>query len=606
MSSKEYWKECRLHRDLAERTKPPPRPTRDADLPFTRRSPVRWFSPNVLAKAGLRVVESLAFGAYLDKRELQAAIPVPTPLRSHADRSELWIDYLADTGDGFAATYTIAWLVAQPELRVRGLDRPLPRASVLVMGGDEVYPLGSATEYADRLVGPYSAALPWTEEPHPDLFALPGNHDWYDGLTGFMRIFCQGKWVGGWKTSQERSYFAVALPHRWWLWGVDIQFDAYIDEPQLRFFEEQAAQLRPGDRIILCTSRPSWIHAAFAPFGYRNLIYIERTFIRPRGARLMLSLSGDSHHYAHYYEDSQDGAHKITAGGGGAFLHPTHDLPEELSIQLDPDDPSEVPQRYRRGLCFPAADASRRLALRAFGLPLVNPSFMLVTAALHALFLWISQPGLRALRARLGHPLAEVPSGLIFRTLATGLFSSPLSLLLILALVAVLVGFAKPPERWRRGRWRILVKSAMGLIHAALQLLAVLIVALVSIRLVSQVATGHWFISWLIVMVFVLGGIVGGVVMGLYLVLCTLLPGLETHGDETFSSMRLTSYKNFLRLRIGPDGVLRVYPIGLRRVPQRWRLDPAAKGDCAPWFAPEDDQPDPCLLEEPIVIDGRV
>ena len=85
--------------------------------------------------------------------------------------------------------------------------------------------------------------MPHSDDP-PALFAVPGNHDWYDGLTAFLRFFCQGGWVGGWKTEQRRSYFAVKLPQRWWLLGIDIQFDTYIDAPQIDYFRTVAAAHR--------------------------------------------------------------------------------------------------------------------------------------------------------------------------------------------------------------------------------------------------------------------------------------------------------------------------------------------------------------------------
>src|SRR5690606_31088333 len=119
----------------------------------------------------------------------------------------LWIDYVADTGDGFDATYAVASQVAARELHVDGVPTPLPRAQILVLGGDQVYPAASTESYEDRLAGPWRAALPWTVRDHPALFAIPGNHDWYDGLTGFLRLFGQGRWIGGWRTSQGRSYF---------------------------------------------------------------------------------------------------------------------------------------------------------------------------------------------------------------------------------------------------------------------------------------------------------------------------------------------------------------------------------------------------------------
>ena len=94
------------------------------------------------------------------------------------------------------------------------------------------------------------------------LLAIPGNHDWYDGLTNFVRIFCQDGFVGGWKTRQRRSYFAARLPHGWWLWGVDIQFDTYIDKPQLDYFRAAGAGMKAGDRVILATGKPSWMKVA--------------------------------------------------------------------------------------------------------------------------------------------------------------------------------------------------------------------------------------------------------------------------------------------------------------------------------------------------------
>src|SRR5206468_3644310 len=105
------------------------------------------------------------------------------------------------------------------------------------------------------------------------------------------------------------------------------------------YFRDLAAEeVRPGDRLILCTAKPSWVHAGMIGdesytaglTAQRNLEYFERTVIDPSGARALLTLSGDLHHYARYA--NQDGARmKITAGGGGAYLYPTHGLPQRIS-----------------------------------------------------------------------------------------------------------------------------------------------------------------------------------------------------------------------------------------------------------------------------------
>ena len=74
-----------------------------------------------------------------------------------------------------------------------------------------------------------------------ETIALPGNHDWYDSLVAFQKLFFthifNGRtFAGGWRTRQKRSYFALKLPHKWWLVGVDLQLSHNIDVPQLRYF----------------------------------------------------------------------------------------------------------------------------------------------------------------------------------------------------------------------------------------------------------------------------------------------------------------------------------------------------------------------------------
>ena len=152
-----------------------------------------WLSPVLLSGTAVRVVLADLFGAYLDKRELQDALPSRILREAQGfagelndeewpDGGELWLDYAADTGDGFNATYSVAYLLAQPSLSVDGHE--LPRGEVLVLGGDQVYPTASGQQYEDRFKGPFRAALPEppVEGPQPRMYAVPGNHDWYDGL----------------------------------------------------------------------------------------------------------------------------------------------------------------------------------------------------------------------------------------------------------------------------------------------------------------------------------------------------------------------------------------------------------------------------------------
>ena len=47
--------------------------------------------------------------------------------------------------------------------------------------------------------------------PHPTRLALPRNHEWYHRHTAILRLFARRKdgHIGGWRTQQRRSYFAV-------------------------------------------------------------------------------------------------------------------------------------------------------------------------------------------------------------------------------------------------------------------------------------------------------------------------------------------------------------------------------------------------------------
>ena len=186
------------------------------------------------------------------------------PIQRLADKVSSY--FVADTGDGWDSTYSVAYQVGQPQLDLPGIDGPIPRGDVLVFGGDQVYPVANRQSYRERLVEPYEAALPETNPPNPHVFAVPGNHDWYDSLVSFTRLFCSRRWFGGWKTRQSRSYFALKLPHRWWLVGVDVQLDSDIDIPQVKFFKRIARRMGEGDRII-CV-QPS--RTGFSPRYTRN------------------------------------------------------------------------------------------------------------------------------------------------------------------------------------------------------------------------------------------------------------------------------------------------------------------------------------------------
>jgi hypothetical protein len=77
-----------------------------------------------------------------------------------------------------------------------------------IFGGDEAYPHAGRDEYTIKVRKPYSFASPDVagRDPVP-LLAVPGNHDWYDGLVTFLAVFCREKAtpIGSWRALQRRS-----------------------------------------------------------------------------------------------------------------------------------------------------------------------------------------------------------------------------------------------------------------------------------------------------------------------------------------------------------------------------------------------------------------
>jgi hypothetical protein len=558
-------------------------------LGFTPRRAVPWLSPVLLSGTAVRVVLADLFGAYLDKRELQDALPTRI-LRESAgfagevndedwpDGGELWVDYAADTGDGFNATYSVAYLLAQPSLNVDGHE--LPRGEVLVLGGDQVYPTASGQQYEDRFKGPFRAALPEKplDGPQPRMYAVPGNHDWYDGLTAFLRLFVRGNEgaVGGWRTRQSRSYFAIELPHRWWLLGIDVQAGAYIDDPQLRYFTAAAARMGPGDRVIICPPSPSWVEATDDRNAYDSLDYFVRTVIAPTGAEVRLMISGDLHHYARYSRPEQE---LITWGGGGAYLFPTHELPEEISVPpvrslVRNASPSRV---FKLGQTFPTKAQSRGLSLGVFWrLPWRNPVFLGLLGLLQTLTMLAFINAADRVVSGVEQRLVTVPAALM---------------VVIDVLSACLLAMPRSAGQRRPRHW------LLGVLHGA--------------AFVGLAALGTW--AWLnlpfagspwpvplllaVVIYFPLSAVAAGELFALYLLVAAKF---DVNVNELFAGQGITGYKGFLRLHFTADGGLTIYPIGARRTGRGWYARPADAPD-ASWFAPG--QPiELHLIDDPIRI----
>jgi hypothetical protein len=531
-------------------------------MQFTPQKMVGWYQVRQLMFTGLKALLSYIFGNYSDRREIQAALSGSDRFDfSQAD--ELWFDYVADVGDGFNSTYSVAKLLAQEQLTIGKYQTQ--RGDILIMGGDQVYPTPEMQEYENRLKGPYSAALPRDHsQPSPALFAIPGNHDWYDGLTNFLKVFCQERHIGQWQTHQKRSYWAVQLPHRYWIWGIDIQLNSDIDQPQKNYFNDVVDQyMRPGDKVILCTAEPSWVFndRYREEDSYERLRFFEQRFILDNQFELVATLSGDLHHYARYakIEDDQETLQRITAGGGGAFLHPTHNLREHFRKVED--------EELDLKAVFPNKEKSRQLVFKNLRFPFLNSSFSFFIGVFYLLLTWVLETDASRGAFSLLERLSNTSSlWLAFDAFFHVLIRSPLAFITGLLLVAGFTWFADENAGKSKYTWMI------GLLHGGSHLLvcSLLIWAFASINLGYL---GYEVISVVQVVLFaaemlVLGSICGGTLVGLYLLLSNLVLGI--HDNEAFSALHEEDYKNFLRFHITPTK-LTIYPVGIEHIQKHWK-----------------------------------
>jgi len=541
-----------------------------------------WFEPTLLIRLLWRVVVSVLFGQYADRRLIEAALDHDSKdeLRSRDDltgvlekdeEGAVWVDFVADLGDGFDATYAVAYLLGQPTLNVDGHE--LPRGGALFMGGDEVYPTSSRDNYNSRLRVPYQFAFPAKQKSksRPPVFAIPGNHDWYDGLVNFLAFFAREKStsIGNWKTRQRRSYFAAKLTDNCWLWAIDIALVADMDQPQADYFVAIAEAMPQTSNVILCSAEPGWYNVKSD--SYRTLSYAAWIAKNAgKALRIPLILSGDTHHYARYSSD--DGVQYITSGGGGAFLHGTHQLSPEIKAEWLRGNEENLTLEN----CYPDKKTSKGLLIGNFLFPLKNVSFSIVLGGAYSIIGWLSS---------LISFVDLVPIYLLF--------------------AAGFIGYGVYQDRAKA-----IPAATLEAFHSVVHLAAINILAgwLLTAESHGLVYRSDWP-WWLSLLAFsipmtVVGGILAGFVYGLHnYIACRWF---DLCHNDAFSAMRLDSHRHFLRIRVVGDQIT-VFPIGIDRVPMRdeWTLNQEGKSEPhASYLLPPESF---CfqLLENPIVVHGH-
>jgi len=290
---------------------------------------------------------------------------------------DVWVDFVADTGDDAAVSRAVARLLFA-DYELPDLDHPgqllaAPRGELLIFGGDTAYPVATAQEITNRVIVPFNQvldALP--PDPRPRvLLGIPGNHDWYDGLDGFGRMFRRreghdeapassvgfsplmlqhyAEWarefvrggkidkpkalvLRGYAPVQNASYFVLPITPRIDLLAVDRQLRT-PDARQRRFLID-AYEMHPERATWALLPDPVYRFGGPSNSGTAMVESLHFDL----GARDHFVLTGDVHHYARL---ERGRLLHVIAGGGGAFLHPARLARGGLAAQRAWPEPAQ-------------------------------------------------------------------------------------------------------------------------------------------------------------------------------------------------------------------------------------------------------------------------
>ncbi len=312
---------------------------------------------NDLRRAWMRAVEEAANGER-DPR-----------LIARTGRGDVSFMVIGDPGEGDASQ----WATIPPlEATWQGTD-------FAVIMSDVIYPAGNANEYEEKFYRPYR------EYPSP-IYAIPGNHDWYDELHGFMYHLCrvagmaspdftyaidQPAWKqalhrllwrrpdpptpaqagvrSSWRPlpsqrSEQRSPYWVIDTDPVRIVGIDTGILGCLDRDQGSWLREVSRD--PSRAKILLTGKPLYVDGEYHPGSIEGGGTVDEV-VRDPNSGYIATIGGDIHNYQRYPTRLEDGRtlQYIVAGGGGAFMHPTHDIPRVRLPGVDEQDFVCYPRR---------------------------------------------------------------------------------------------------------------------------------------------------------------------------------------------------------------------------------------------------------------------
>jgi hypothetical protein len=313
------------------------------------------------------------------------------------------------------------------------------QAEFFLICSDVIYPSGDVNDYVDGFFVPYKALK-------RRIYALPGNHDWYDGLFGFMYHFC------GAERLPWRSYYSGARSPREWLFRFLWRRPSRAHGRRLKSYRNSSGQpsqppVQPGSYFaietkhlllvcidtgilgdidneqgqwlvdvshtndkpkVLVTGKPLVVNLEHKPCRITDhaghdapVVLGEQTtggeqtrftsvdeIVRHEPFGYVASIGGDIHNFQHYRvvlaEEGRPFDY-IVSGGGGAYMSATHPIPCSQStaeLSFSPEEPHADQARQAISLTEHHLYPTREQSLAYFADRLLPRLWRLVRAVL--------------------------------------------------------------------------------------------------------------------------------------------------------------------------------------------------------------------------------
>ncbi len=248
---------------------------------------------------------------------------------------------VGDPGEGDASQH-----VLRDQIIRAGAD---PDVRFMVIASDVIYPTGSMKNYEANFWLPFKGF----DKP---VYAIPGNHDWYDALEGFVATFfvadaaraamrarveadrrltstTDGRisWLVqeaarlrreyGVPTGFQRAPYFQIQTERFALLAVDTGVLRRVDPDQLAWLRAALEQSRGKLRMVIL-GHPLYAGGSYQAGEDEEFAALHRLLTEHR---VEVVMAGDTHDLEHYVERYRAGGeervvHHLVNGGGGAYL----------------------------------------------------------------------------------------------------------------------------------------------------------------------------------------------------------------------------------------------------------------------------------------------